>query len=86
MYSYRDRESLSKRYMFITLQCSGLFYTLFMISRQTKNFQALAGLLVIYSFIIIYSYILLLSYFSSIYSCLFLYNNVSRQKQENLGI
>ena len=32
--------------MFITLQCSGLFYTLFMISRQTKIFQALAGLLV----------------------------------------
>ena len=26
--------------MFITLQCSGLFYTLFMISRQTKIFSS----------------------------------------------
>ena len=32
--------------MFITLQCSGLFYTHFMRSRRTKKFQALAGLLV----------------------------------------
>ena len=34
--------------MFIALQCSGLFYTLFMISRKTKIFQALAGLLVFF--------------------------------------